>query len=50
MKHGHSKLPKPDPIPTGLKVLLMIQFVHVLIVKPKKPIRLQEKSGVLTDK
>lgn len=50
MKHGHGKSPKPDPIHTGLKVLLMIQFVHALTVKPKKPITLQEKSGALTDK
>lgn len=49
MKNGHGKLPKPDPIRTGLKVLIMIQFVHVLTVKPKKPITLEEKSGVLTD-
>lgn len=50
MQHGQGKLPKPDPIHTGLKVLIMIQFVHVLTVKPKKPITRQEKSGVLTDK
>lgn len=48
--HGQGKLPKPDPIRSGLKVLIMIQFVHVLTVKPKKPITLQEKSGALTDK
>lgn len=39
MQHGHGKLPKPDPIHTGVKVLKMIHFVHVLTVKPKKPIK-----------
>lgn len=50
IQHGRAKLPEPDPIHTGFKVLTMIQFVHVLTVKPKKPITLEEKSGVLTDK
>lgn len=33
------KLPKPDPIHTGVKVLITIQFVRVLTGKPKKPIK-----------
>lgn len=35
--HGHGNLPKPDPIHTGLKAPIMIQLVHMLTTKLKKP-------------